>query len=63
MKKEEMVFPFDKAYKDFERQVGESVALKLEVEILRSIYMELGSEQRDKVKNLEAIARKKYLNK
>lgn len=63
MKFNEMIFPFDKAYKDFERQAGETAALKLEIEILRSAFMEMGNTERDKVKKLETAARKKFLSK
>ena len=46
-----IVFPFDKAYKSFEREVGEAAALKAEVELLRSILMEDG--KRDLIKTAE----------
>lgn len=46
-----IVFPFDKDYKSFERQVGELQALRAEVELLRTILMEDG--KRDVIKDAE----------
>jgi len=53
-----MVFPFDKDYKTFERVVGETVALKMEVELLRSVLMEDG--KRDVIKQAEKEMYKRY---
>ena len=55
---ESMVFPFDKDYKTFERAVGETVALKMEVELLRSVLMENG--KRDIIKTAEKAMYKKH---
>ena len=55
---EAMVFPFDKDYKTFERAVGETAALKAEVELLRSVLMEDG--KRDVIKKAEKAMYKKY---
>jgi hypothetical protein len=57
---ESMVFPFDKDYKTFEREVGESAALKFEVELLRSVLMEVSPEQRDLIKKAEKAMYKKH---
>lgn len=51
MKFETLVFPFDKDYKNLERMLGETAALRAEVELLRSIIMEGG--KRDEVKKAE----------
>lgn len=48
---ESIVFPFDKDFKDFERAVGETIALRAEVEMIRSVLMENG--QRDVIKKAE----------
>jgi|GEM_PF-1868688 DNA replication protein DnaD len=53
-----MVFPFDKDYKTFEREVGETMALKMEVELLRSVLMENG--KRDIIKKAEKEMYKRY---
>ena len=53
-----MVFPFDKDYKTFEREVGEAAALKFEVELLRSVLMENG--KRDIIKKAEKEMYKRY---
>jgi hypothetical protein len=53
-----MVFPFDKDYKTFEREVGETVALKMEVELLRSVLMEDG--KRDVIKQAEKEMYKRH---
>jgi len=53
-----MVFPFDKDYKTFERAVGEAAALKMEVELLRSVLMENG--KRDIIKKAEKEMYKRY---
>jgi hypothetical protein len=53
-----MVFPFDKDYKTFEREVGETAALKFEVELLRSVLMENG--KRDIIKKAEKEMYKRY---
>lgn len=53
-----MVFPFDKDYKTFEREVGEAAALKFEVELLRSVLMEDG--KRDVIKKAEKEMYKRY---
>jgi len=53
-----MVFPFDKDYKTFERVVGETVALKMEVELLRSVLMENG--KRDIIKKAEKEMYKRH---
>lgn len=53
-----MVFPFDKDYKTFERVVGETVALKMEVELLRSVLMEDG--KRDIIKKAEKEMYKRH---
>jgi hypothetical protein len=55
---QDMVFPFDKDYKTFEREVGETVALKMEVELLRSVLMEDG--KRDVIKAAEKAMYKKH---
>ncbi len=61
MTRESIVFPFDKDYKSFEREVGEAAALRAEVELLRSILMEDG--KRDIVKKGEKDMYKRYLAK
>jgi hypothetical protein len=53
-----MVFPFDKDYKTFEREVGETAALKMEVELLRSVLMEDG--KRDVIKKAEKEMYKRH---
>jgi len=53
-----MVFPFDKDYKTFEREVGETAALKMEVELLRSVLMEDG--KRDVIKAAEKAMYKRH---
>jgi hypothetical protein len=53
-----MVFPFDKDYKTFEREVGETAALKMEVELLRSVLMENG--KRDVIKAAEKAMYKRH---
>jgi hypothetical protein len=53
-----IVFPFDKDYKTFERQVGEAAALRAEVELLRSVLMEDG--RRDLIKAAEKAMYKRY---
>lgn len=57
---ESMVFPFDKDYKTFERLVGADVALKMEVELIRSVLMEVSPEQRDLIKKAEKAMYKKH---
>lgn len=58
---ESMVFPFDKDFNTFEREVGETIALRAEVELLRSILMEDG--KRDVIKNAEKEMYRKFRNK
>jgi len=58
---ESIVFPFDKEYKLFEKQVGETAALRAEVEMLRSVLMEDG--KRDVIKKAEKEMFKRYLAK
>ncbi len=60
MEFQSMVFPFDKDYRAFEKAVGEDVALKAEVELLRSVLMENG--HRDLIKNAEKAMYKKFSN-
>ncbi len=57
---ESMVFPFDKDYKTFERSIGEAAALKMEVELIRSVLMEVSPEQRDLIKKAEKAMYKKH---
>lgn len=59
MIREAIVFPFDKAYKTFEREVGEAAALRAEVELLRSVLMEEG--KRDVITKGEREMYKRYL--
>jgi hypothetical protein len=59
MKFESIVFPLDKDFKNFERQVGEQTALRAEVELLRSILMEDG--KRDLIKAGEKAMYKRLL--
>jgi hypothetical protein len=59
MKFESIVFPLDKDFKNFERQIGEQTALRAEVELLRSILMEDG--KRDLIKAGEKAMYKRLL--
>ncbi len=61
MKFEAIVFQLDKDYKAFEKAVGETAALRAEVELLRSILMEDG--KRDLIKKAEKDMYKRYLGK
>ncbi len=55
---ESIVFPFDKDFKSFERKVGETMALRAEVELLRSVLMEDG--KRDVIKKAEKEMYKRH---
>jgi hypothetical protein len=48
---ESIVFPFDREFKSFEKKVGETAALRAEVEMIRSLLMEDG--KRDAIKKAE----------
>jgi hypothetical protein len=53
-----IVFPFNKDYKSYEKQMGEFKALRTEVELLRSILMEDG--RRDLINKAEKAMFKRY---
>ncbi len=61
MIRESIVFPLDKDFKTFERTVGETAALRAEVEMLRSVLMEDG--KRDIIKKAEKDMYKRYAPK
>lgn len=61
MIRESIVFPFDKDFKTFERAVGETAALRAEVEMIRSILMEDG--KRDLIKKAEKDMYKRFASK
>jgi hypothetical protein len=56
-----IVFPFDKDFKTFERVVGETAALRAEVEMIRSVLMEDG--KRDLIKKAEKDMYQRYAPK
>jgi len=56
-----IVFPFDKDFKTFERAVGETAALRAEVEMIRSVLMEDG--KRDIIKKAEKDMYHRYAAK
>ena len=58
MDPQSLVFPFDKEFRAFEKAVGETAALRAELELLRSVLMEHG--QRDDIKNAEKAMYKRY---
>jgi len=57
---ESIVFPFDREFKSFEKKVGETMALRAEVEMIRSLLMEDG--KRDAIKKAEREMYKRYAN-
>ncbi len=54
-----IIFPFDREFKAFEKQVGESAALRAEVELIRSLLMEDG--KRDVIKKAEREMYKRHV--
>ena len=60
MDPESLVFPFDKDFRAFEKTVGDTAALRAEVELLRSVLMEHG--KRDIIKFAEKAMYKKYFS-
>lgn len=57
---ESIVFPFDREFKSFEKKVGETMALRAEVEMIRSLLMEDG--KRDAIKKAEREMYKRHAN-
>lgn len=55
---ESIVFPFDREFKSFEKKVGETAALRAEVEMIRSLLMEDG--KRDSIKKAEREMYKRH---
>jgi hypothetical protein len=55
---ESIVFPFDREFKSFEKKVGETAALRAEVEMIRSLLMEDG--KRDAIKKAEREMYKRH---
>lgn len=55
---ESIVFPFDREFKSFEKKVGETAALRAEVEMIRSLLMEDG--KRDDIKKAEREMYKRH---
>lgn len=53
-----IVFPFDREFIAFEKKIGETAALRAEVEMIRSLLMEDG--KRDAIKKAEREMYKRH---
>jgi hypothetical protein len=58
-----IVFPFNKDYKSFEKQIGEFKALRAEVELLRSAIMEVDINRRNTISAMEKLMYKRHQDK